>query len=160
MIFSHLRTTEWHPSFVWLNTIEEAANQINIWHEDYPQRVAATTSVLDSLLGRLPRINLFRTSLLIDIHKTIFPDLAFEQFRAIDVRVGSHRPVKASLVSSMMIELEEYYAKQILDLDVLKEWYKDFETIHPFRDGNGRTSGVIVAVGSHKLTGKFWAPNQ
>jgi len=65
------------------------------------------------------------------------------------VIVGLHRPPRAERVEKLMEELMSLYT--ISDLDTLVEWYKDFETIHPFQDGNGRVGGVMVAAYSHSL---------
>lgn len=42
-------------------------------------------------------------------------------------------------------------AGRIADIDILREWYIDFQTVHPFPDGNGRTGGIIVAAYSHQM---------
>lgn len=31
-------------------------------------------------------------------------------------------------------------------MDRIREWYIDFQTIHPFIDGNGRVGGCVVAL--------------
>ena len=51
---------------------------------------------------------------------------------------------------------------RITGLGTLKDWYHDFETIHPFQDGNGRVGGVTVAVLARKFRPeKGWlAPGQ
>lgn len=40
--FDSLRSTAWNPAFEWWDDILAVAFQINIWHEDFPQRVPAT----------------------------------------------------------------------------------------------------------------------
>ncbi|MAH49838.1 hypothetical protein CMI37_28720 [Candidatus Pacearchaeota archaeon] len=50
-IFEHLREAEWNPTFRWTGIVEEAADRINVWHEDYPLRVPATLEEIESLVG-------------------------------------------------------------------------------------------------------------
>jgi fido (protein-threonine AMPylation protein) len=38
-------------------------------------------------------------------------------------------------------------------------WYQQFETIHPFIDGNGRVGGVVIAVLSFNVNGVFTVPD-
>ena len=61
---------------------------------------------------------------------------------------------------NMMAELEHHYAELQLDPDTLEKWYFDFETIHPYIDGNGRAGGVIIAGLSFHLNHQFLTPGQ
>ncbi len=45
------------------------------------------------------------------------------------------------------------------DSDLI-QWYKKFQEIHPFTDGNGRVGGVVVAVLHKMKTGEWLAPLQ
>jgi hypothetical protein len=158
MFFKHLRETEFNPTFEWVETSIEAAEKINLPHEDYPKYVRATEDVL---LGSFWKLRKIPALLLLRIHKEIFTDKPFAgKFRDVDVRVGEHRPSTWRLVGEQMLMLEKLY--EIKNTKELIEWYKDFETIHPFQDGNGRVGGVIVATYAHNLhPAKGWlAPNQ
>lgn len=48
-----------------------------------------------------------------------------------------------------MDELQAIYAPLNPNPERIREWYVDFETIHPFIDGNGRVGGCVVALLSH-----------
>lgn len=154
MHFEHLRKTPWYPTFEWVKTSLACATKINSYHEDYPKYVEATGIALD----KSPDIS---NNHLLSIHRLIFSDKSFAgKFRGVDVRVGTHQPPRTFEVMNMMTQLESLY--HILTIDDVIEWYKDFETIHPFQDGNGRVGSVIVAEYAHKLyPDKGWlAPNQ
>ncbi|KKL73459.1 hypothetical protein LCGC14_2074730 [marine sediment metagenome] len=157
--FDRLRTAPWYPTFDWVRTADAAARKINIWHEDYPRRVEKTAGVLYSLVVP-PSV---ATSFLLTIHSIIFGDTSHGgQLREVHVIVGQHRPPAVEDVPELMRELEGAYLGKITDLEVLKDWYTDFETVHPFQDGNGRVGGVVVAVFSHYLHPDkgYLAPNQ
>lgn len=164
MYFQYLRKTEWHPEFKWVETAEEAADYINRPHEDYPQRVPKTLVALEvasSMLG-CEGLNLTTNEVLTTLHKEIFFDKSFAgRFRDVNVTVGSHRPPQYRDVAALMNQLQEHY-KEIPDLATILEWSWDFLTIHPFQDGNGRVSGVVVGAFSHLFEpGSGWlAPLQ
>lgn len=155
--FDYMRIEEWFPTFRWVETSMECADKINSYHEDYPKYVEVTDMVLKETT---PVGKIFNRHLLL-IHQTIFSDKSFAgKLREVNVRVGSHFPPNWQMVPTLMEELEsQYYIKR--ECELLK-WYKDFETIHPFQDGNGRVGGVIVAVYAHLLhPNKGWlAPDQ
>ena len=54
------RDIPWYPRFKWVNTIGEAADLINLPHEDYPHRIEDTsksiTRLIDSCDGAFPII--------------------------------------------------------------------------------------------------------
>ena len=62
------------------------------------------------------------------------------------VRVGAHVPLPPVRVPVLMEQLEAHYLWAIQNMDHLIDWHNDFQTIHPFRDGNGRVGGIIVAA--------------
>lgn len=165
--FDSLRLTPWNPSFTWVETAAEAADRINSWHEDYPARVSFTQTVLE-----LPFQEFLKpaegwpgipTRLSTAIHWLIFKDqIHAAEWRQVNVTVGLHRPPDHELLPKLMHKLELHYRGKIQTLGDLQDWYSDFETIHPFEDGNGRVGGVIVAGFAHaRHPEKGWlAPNQ
>ena len=146
MHFEYLRPIPWHPTFSWLRTSIDAADQINSFHLDYPERVCSTIFALEKVEVE----NVITNSQLRVIHRFIFSDQPFAgKWRDVDVTVGRHRPPVAEAVDGLMLKLESIHT--IMDVKTLTEWYWNFETIHPFQDGNGRVGGVIVAAYSHSL---------
>lgn len=146
VIFQHLRQTPWNPTFTWVGSIAKAADQINSFHEDYPLRVGKTAEVIE----RLERWDFVSGVILKLAHLYVFADTSFRgKWRDVDVKVGAHRPPDWQLVPHLMEDLELEW--DFDDLAGLKGWYADFETIHPFQDGNGRVGGIVVAAYSHAL---------
>ncbi len=139
----------WKPQFKWVEVARDSADLINSWHEDYPTRVEDT---LDMMLSYTVSVRVFgvypfhiRSLILQDIHSSIFQDNGDAgQWRQGEVTVGNHHPPDHLLVPKFMDELE--HESVIKTIEDLTDWYSDLETIHPFRDGNGRVGGVVVAV--------------
>ena len=86
-----------------------------------------------------------------DLHRIITPDVA-SGYRKIDVQIGGTSKVSADyvappaeLVPSLMANLLDY-ANRSSDSPVTKAAiiHAQFETIHPYEDGNGRTGRVLV----------------
>lgn len=71
--------------------------------------------------------------------RMIEPDANAKGFRTCGVRVGPRLCPPASEVQDRLSRLWEHGG----DLKPI-EFYKEFELIHPFRDGNGRTGKVIL----------------
>lgn len=167
--FADLRTTPWFPTFDWLPTPQEAADKINIFHEDYPQRVQVTEHVIASFRARRkgpsdngqPAAIPISCDLLLKLHGTVFKGEGHEgNWRRFQNRIADHVPPPPRFVPGFMDALERPTA--IRTINDLEDWYWDFNTIHPFLDGNGRVSGIIVATFSHMLhPDKGWlSPNQ
>lgn len=69
------------------------------------------------------------------------------RYRTIAVRVGRHIPPVAANVSGLMFELLEWWNKKAVELSpVLSSaiLHYQFECIHPFADGNGRTGRALA----------------
>lgn len=153
---------EFNPVFDQIQSVEEAADIINRPHEDYPRRsndTAIAINQLSSLLelgvhngNKVSNIHLYT------VHNIIFSDVHFRgRWRTVDVVVSDYKPPMASLVPSLMSDLEKM---EITSLEALRAWYKDFECIHPFQDGNGRVGGVVYTVFAKFLFNIMEAPIQ
>lgn len=167
--FADLRHNSWQPRFHWEYTTGQTADRINLPHEDYPRRVGDTERALIMAMNRNQnhlqergRILPITLELLREVHCTIFPDHGQQagQWRRLDVRVADHLAPSHQLMDGLMRQLEQHYLERELRLQDLRHWYFDFETIHPFRDGNGRVGGVIIAALSFPAGGKFLTPGQ
>lgn len=83
------------------------------------------------------------------------------QFYVVRQVKGGHRPPQHEAVPELMNRLLTEYRPQPINRATVTQWYRDFETIHPFVDGNGRVGGCVVALLSHyrrfKL-GQFLTP--
>jgi fido (protein-threonine AMPylation protein) len=150
-IRSEFRVTPWNPKFEWVRTTEDVADAINRPHDDYPRRVYATQSEVEHLSQvRLPPT--ITGDLIQAVHAAVFFDTDFAgTWKEQDVFLHPDGRTVVSKVADLMARLEEEYAGRITTLEVLRDWYIDFEGIHPFPDGNGRTGGIVVAAYSHQL---------
>ena len=153
--FADLRSTPWAPTFSWVETALAAAAQINSFHEDFPMRVKLTEAMIELPFKMAPGAPVLRTVYtqeLQAIHWFVFKDQTFAgRWRTVPVRVGPHVPPAPELVTRLMLRLFESYQGNIRDVQALQDWYFDFETIHPFQDGNGRVGSIIVASYSHAM---------
>ena len=151
------------PEFIWVSDAHSAARLINKWHEDYPHRIPATEELINKYVKYVR--NSYPDVLniqLLDINKQVGFD---GEWRKVDVRIGYDRPPHWREVPELMERLEKnfkLYPKDSEDkYEALKEWYRQLETIHPFRDGNGRTGGIMVAaISKFYSVNKYMAPLQ
>lgn len=154
--FNHFRIIPWHPRFHWEKDTVEAGRRINVFHEDYPDYVEPTVALLQDHVknydnnGRVPlrmdTLDMINDATIQNVHHLIFGRDKENTYRTCNVRVGNHVPPDYSLVPKLMEQLHFRYRVKRFTLGNLLKWYVDFETIHPFLDGNGRVGGAIVAM--------------
>jgi Fic family protein len=92
-------------------------------------------------------------ALILNLHKTLLTnidDTIAGRFRMGKewVRVGNHLGANPAFVHSLMEELVTDYnsTKGRYFLDAIARFHAEFETIHPFVDGNGRIGRVLINV--------------
>jgi Fic family protein len=90
-------------------------------------------------------------SLILNLHKTLLQDIDSSiagRFRRGKewVRVGNHIGANPDFVHSLISKLVNEYNKEsdIYFLDKIAHFHAEFETIHPFCDGNGRIGRVLI----------------
>jgi Fic family protein len=95
--------------------------------------------------------SLLNIKLILKLHKTLLTnidDRIAGRFRSGKewVRVGNHLGANPQFVPSLMHELVDNYNQNKINyfLDAVAHFHAEFETIHPFVDGNGRIGRVLV----------------
>jgi Fic family protein len=94
---------------------------------------------------------LFNIKLILSLHQTLLTDIDDRiagRFRVGKewVRVGSHLGANPRFVPTLMQELVDDYNQHKISyfLDAVSHFHAEFETIHPFVDGNGRLGRVLI----------------
>ena len=95
--------------------------------------------------------SLLNIKLILKLHKTLLTnidDRIAGRFRSGKewVRVGNHLGANPQFVPSLMHELVDNYNQHKINyfLDAVAHFHAEFETIHPFVDGNGRMGRVLI----------------
>lgn len=151
-------SNEWQPVLTCVSTLEEAADCINFPHEDYPEFVDSTLTTLKEVLVWLENSDIVERDIK-QIHQMCMEGkeyIKLGDYRTCNVVVsGNLVPPQPYLIPQMMMSICPV-GKSIQKNDVsIIDWYKQFETIHPFEDGNGRTGGIIMAAISYINGGKY-----
>jgi fido (protein-threonine AMPylation protein) len=163
-----MNVNTFNPSFKRVDTFEECADMINLPHEDYPRRVYLTQDMLNFYNDHL-----FISEVMCKaIHSYIMHDMQPRHrgaWRKEDAFLQKSNGDIIALTAPIMIagEIEEsqlfpWWFEDIVDETDIVRWYRTFQIIHPFMDGNGRTGGVIAAVASYQFfkDGTMLAPCQ
>ena len=94
------------------------------------------------------RINI---KLILSLHKTLLTNIDGNiagRFRVGEewVRVGNHLGANPQFVPTLIQELVDSYNQNKISyfLDAVSHFHAEFETIHPFVDGNGRMGRVLI----------------
>lgn len=93
----------------------------------------------------------FNSKLILSLHKTLLTHInetIAGRFRSGKewVRVGNHLGANPLFVVTLMQELVDNYNQNKTNyfLDAIAHFHAEFETIHPFVDGNGRMGRVLI----------------
>ena len=146
-----------HPTFKVVKTSKECAEFINRPHEDFPAFVQPTHDVLNIMIDC--NYNEISSFIAKTIHSSIFSNehdqITVGDWRRWNVTIGNFIPPHP-------IEILRFLPLifPLVDGKNLIEWYRKFQSIHPFDDGNGRVGGVIVAVMNKIHNGEWLAPMQ
>jgi len=104
--------------------------------------------IMEMLLGKKQKLSV---DLILRMHKILLngiDDSIAGRFRRGKewVRVGNHIGANPSFVHSLVSKLVSEYNKEndIYFLDKIAHFHAEFETIHPFCDGNGRIGRVLI----------------
>ena len=94
---------------------------------------------------------LLNIKLILSLHKALLTDIddtIAGRFRVGKewVRVGNHLGANPRFVPTLMQELVDHYNQSKISyfLDAVAHFHAEFETIHPFVDGNGRMGRVLI----------------
>jgi Fic family protein len=94
---------------------------------------------------------LLNIKLILSLHQTLLTDIDDQiagRYRVgkVWVRVGNHLGANPRFVPALMQELVDDYNQHKICyfLDAIAHFHAEFETIHPFVDGNGRMGRVLI----------------
>ena len=153
----HRIADEWKPVLTTVSTIEDAADYINFPHEDYPDFVDDTLTTLKEVIMWLQKGPISEKDIK-QIHQMCMKGkeyLRLGEYRGGEVVVGGTLvPPQPYLIPSMMMSICPV-GTGLKTNNELINWYKKFETVHPFEDGNGRVGGIILAAISYLNTGSY-----
>lgn len=149
----------WNPEFEYVDDIKEASNLINISHEDYPLFCSKTEESIIKAIDIL-REGIIKEFDIKSLHGFCMKDKEYIKtgtYRTNNgVIVGNHIPPDIIYLPQLMMSICPV-DKDIVDIEM---WYRLFECIHPFEDGNGRIGAIILAAVSFIQDNSYKVPKR
>jgi hypothetical protein len=94
------------------------------------------------------------------IGQLIEPDLNHKGLRTVGVRVGwSVKPRPEEVPHLLDRLLDNQPDMPVKDTELAVEWFRAFEEVHPFRDGNGRTGNILYNLLCGTINDPVFPPN-
>jgi hypothetical protein len=180
-LLNEVATSKWQPTFKYIDpkAILLVADAINQPHEDYPHLVDATVETIkfyiqimqrtedDTDSGWTPELGdaLAIQKLLWGAKQNKMGSQAGHidiGLRKCNVTVGEFVPPHPIHVRELIegvfqrfnaLDLSEMSTRDILD--AATNFYKEFETVHPFEDLNGRVGGILLNLITYYYTGSL-----
>lgn len=117
------------------------------------ERVAwMLTAWMQAIRGESMDIPITR-DIIVGLGSIVEPHKNANGLRRVQVRVGNRLCPDHNLVPTMLTSLVEN-GNELTPL----EWYRKFELIHPFVDGNGRTGKILLNWRAGTLLNPFFPP--
>jgi len=152
----------WKPQLHIVSDVDTCADCINRPHEDYPQFVSSTKEVILQGIENFTKEDTISEYEIKQIHSLVMAEkdyIRLGNWRHVNVSIFNEdgsvfEPSEPHLVPQLMMSICPITIGEMSREDIIL-WYKRFETVHPFQDGNGRVGGVIMAILSYINFGEF-----
>lgn len=103
----------------------------------------------------------------LNIGKLVEPNVNYNGFRKVDVRVGWDVKMNwenvpramDALMESLTAEPDKSHPGITIPVMTPDKFFKEYEDIHPWRDGNGRSGVILFNWINGTLDDPQWAPN-
>ena len=173
-ILNEVANSKWQPEFEFTDSIYDVVDSILKPHEDYG---LGLHSELIKILEEEKETDFISFDKACKYQKRLFnhklslitaeyawlPNLYIDLgIRNTDVIVGNWIPPKHYSIWNLIdmcfpISTGQWHmiSNHNEILKNLTQWFKVFQTIHPFNDLNGRVGGLIINIISYNLTGKY-----
>ena len=121
----------------------EATHSAAIEDEKIPERIKRHQYALAEFLDKPLTPNS-----LLEMHRIMMAGQSHAspgRYRSVEIIIGEYRPPMPTLVPSLMDELFNFMGKTRNNQVARATWaHVQFESIHPFADGNGRTGRALL----------------
>ena len=124
---------------LWTEAIHSAA----IENENNPERIEKHQHALAEFLAKPLTPNS-----LLEMHRRMMAGQSHAspgRYRSIEIIIGEYRPPRSEFIPSLMDELFTFMGENGNNQIARATWaHVEFESIHPFADGNGRTGRALL----------------